>query len=64
MFPVEKSALFSSLLFRLQTEHLWIWREPKQTKQNKNVQEQGHSAMLHPPSGTGCQTSFTKQKIK
>ena len=26
------------------------------------VQEQGYSAMQRPPSGTGCQTSFTKQK--
>ena len=30
--------------------------------QTKNVQEQSHSAMLHPPSGTGCQTTSTKQK--
>ena len=49
---------FSPLLFPLQTEHLWIWQEHR----HKNVQGQGHSAMLHPPSGTGCQTSFTKQK--
>ena len=30
--------------------------------QIKNIQEQGHSTMLHPPSGTGCQINFTKQK--
>ena len=29
---------------------------------NKNVQELGHSAMLHSPSGTGCQIRFTEQK--
>ena len=30
--------------------------------QTINVQGQGHSAMLLPSSGTGCQTSFTEQK--
>ena len=32
----------------------------KQT--NKNVRKQGHSAILHLPSVSDCQTSFAKQK--
>ena len=56
-FPIQ-STPFSPLLFTVQTERLWPWREHRQ----KNVQEQDHSPMLHPSSGTGCKTSFTKQK--
>ena len=31
-------------------------------KKLKNFQEQSQTAMLHPPSGAGCQTNFTKRK--
>ena len=47
-------SLRSSSLYRLNIS--WFGENT-----NKNVQGQGHSAMLHPPSGTGCQTTFTKQ---
>ena len=51
-----QSTLFSLLLFLMQTECLWISWEQKQKIFNGKV-----SPLLQ-PSGTGCQTSFTKQK--
>ena len=44
--------------FSVQTEHLWVWWDTYK----KNAQEQGHSAMLHSPSGTGCQTKLHQAK--